>query len=54
MVFETLSAFLSKLMLFHGYVNEYNGFPKPLTKEQEDELVEKLFNYDFCCHGCQR
>ena len=34
MVFETLSVFLSKLVCFHGYVNEYNGFPKPLTKEE--------------------
>lgn len=42
MVFETLSQFLSKLMFFHGYVNEYNGFPKPLTKDEEDELVEKM------------
>ena len=41
MVFETISAFLSKLVFFHGYVNEFNGFPKPLTKTEEDELVEK-------------
>ena len=46
MVFETLSAFLSKLMVFHGYINEFNGFPKPLTKEQENDLIEKLFNGD--------
>lgn len=46
MVFETLSAFLSKLMLFHGYVNEFNGFPKPLSKEDEDLLVEKAQNGD--------
>ena len=42
MVFETLSQFLSKLMFFHGYVNEYNGFPKPLKKEEEDKLVEEV------------
>ena len=42
MVFETLGQFLSKLMFFHGYVNEYNGFPKPLKKEEEDSLVEKM------------
>ena len=41
MVFETLSAFLSKLVCFHGYVNEFNGFPKPLSKNEEDLLVEK-------------
>ena len=28
-------------MLFHGYVNEYNGFLKPLTKDEEDLLIEK-------------
>ncbi len=42
MVFETLGQFLSKLMLFHGYVNEYNGFLKPLTREQENELIDKM------------
>jgi len=46
MVFETLSAFLSKLMIFHGYVNEFNGFPKPLKKEEEDNLIEKMHNGD--------
>ena len=42
MVFETLGQFLSKLMFFHGYVNEYNGFPKPLTKQEEDKLIEDM------------
>lgn len=42
MVFETLSQFMSKLMFFHGMVNEYNGFPKALTKQKEDELVAKM------------
>ena len=42
MVFETISQFLSKLMLFHGYVNEFNGFPKPLTKEEENKLIEDM------------
>ena len=46
MVFETLSAFLSKLMFFHGYVNEYNGFPKPLSKQEEDILVQKAHSGD--------
>jgi len=47
MVFETLSAFLSKLMIFHGYVNEYNGFPKPLSKKEEDLLIEKAHKGDL-------
>jgi len=42
MVFETLGQFLSKLMFFHGYVNEFNGFPKPLSKEEEDKLIEEM------------
>ena len=46
MVFETLSQFLSKLMFFHGYVNEYNGFPKPLKKDEEDILIEKMHSGD--------
>ena len=46
MVFETLSQFLSKLMFFHGYVNEYNGFPKPLKKDEEDKLIEQMGNGD--------
>ena len=46
MVFESLGQFLSKLMFFHGYVNEFNGFPKPLKKDEEDLLVEKMQNGD--------
>ncbi len=46
MVFETLGQFLSKLMLFHGYVNEYNGFPKPLKKEEEEKYVTLMRNGD--------
>lgn len=42
MVYETMGAFLSKLMFFHGYVNEYNGFPKPLSKEEEEKYVKLL------------
>lgn len=46
MVFETLGQFMSKLMFFHGYINEFNGFPNPLSKEEEDELIEKMLNGD--------
>ncbi len=42
MVYETVGQFLSKLMLFHGYVNEFTGFPDPLSKEKEDEYVAKM------------
>ncbi len=42
MVFETIGQFLSKLMFFHGYVNEYNGFLNPLSKDEEEKLVEQM------------
>ena len=29
-------------MLFHGYVNEFNGFPNPLSKEEEDFYIEEM------------
>ena len=44
MIIETISQFMSKLMFFHGYISDYNGFPDPLTKEQEDKLVEEMEN----------
>ncbi len=44
MVFESIGQFLSKLIFFHGYVNEYNGFPKPLSKDEEDKLIEEMCN----------
>lgn len=46
MVFETIGAFVSKLMLFHGFVNEVNGFPDPLSKEDEAKYVGKMLNGD--------
>ncbi len=42
MVFETLGQFMSKLMFFHGYVNEYNGFPRPLSKEDEEKYIDAM------------
>lgn len=46
MVFETIGQFMSKLMFFHGYVNDYNGFPKPLTAEEEEKYVDAMANGD--------
>ncbi len=67
MIFETLGQFLSKLVFFHGYVNEFNGFLKPLSKEEEDKLVEeqskgnhkareKLINHNMrlVAHVCKK
>lgn len=42
MIYETLGRFMSKLMFFHGIVNEYNGFPKPLSKEEETKYIELM------------
>lgn len=46
MVFESLGQFMSKIMFFHGYVNEFNGFPQPLSKEDEAKYLEAMKNGD--------
>lgn len=46
MVFETLGQFMSKLMFFHGYVNEAGCFPKPLKHDEEEKLVELMLSGD--------
>lgn len=38
-VFESLPIFLSKLRCFTAFLNNSEGFPKPLTKERERELL---------------
>ncbi len=38
-VFESLPFFLSKLRCFTAFVNNTEGFPKPLSKEKERELL---------------
>ena len=42
MVIETLSQFMSKLIFFHGYISEANGFPRALTKEEEEKYVRLM------------
>lgn len=34
-----MGQFISKLMFFHGYVNEYNDFPKPLKHDEEEKYL---------------
>ena len=46
MIYETIGQFMSKLMFFHGYVNEYNGFPKPLSKADEEKYIIQMLNGD--------
>ena len=46
MVYETLGQFLSKIMFFHGYVNEFNGFPQPLSKADEEKYITLMMKGD--------
>lgn len=42
MVFESFSYFLSRIALFANYMSTAQGFPKPLTEEEEKELFVKM------------
>ncbi|MBE7075712.1 MAG: sigma-70 family RNA polymerase sigma factor [Clostridiales bacterium] len=42
MVFESFSYFMSRICLFSNYVQTANGFPKPLSPEEEREAFEKM------------
>lgn len=46
MIIETFMAFMQKVMLFSSYINNNSSFPKPLTKAQEIEYLEKFENGD--------
>ena len=42
MIIETFMSFLQKIMLFSSYINNASSFPKPLTPEEEQKLLERL------------
>ncbi|MBR1890130.1 MAG: RNA polymerase sporulation sigma factor SigK [Clostridia bacterium] len=42
MVFESFAYFLSRICLFTNYVNTAQGFPRPLTIEEEKKYFEKM------------
>lgn len=42
MVFESFAYFFSRICLFTNYVNTAQGFPKPLSAEEERKLFEKM------------
>lgn len=42
MVFESFAYFLSRICVFTNYVNTAQGFPKPLSLEEERETFEKM------------
>ena len=46
MIFESIGAFLSRLTFFYAYVDNHSSFPKPLNKDEENALVEKMTNGD--------
>lgn len=46
MIFESIGAFLSRLTFFYAYVDNKSSFPKPLNKEEENNLVERMANGD--------
>lgn len=47
MVIETFMAFLQKVMFFSSYINNTSSFPRPLTKEEEKEYLEKSMDGDL-------
>jgi len=46
MVFESFSYFVSRICLFTNYVQTAQGFPKPLSPEEEREAFEKMKSGD--------
>ena len=46
MIFEGIATFLTKLTFFYAYVDNKSSFPKPLNKEEEQNLVQKMSDGD--------
>lgn len=44
MIIESFSNFFNQVLLFTGFVNSANGFPKPLSSEEEKECLLKYKN----------
>ncbi len=42
MIYESFAKFVSKICCFTSFVSSIQGFPKPLSKEEEMEAVKKL------------
>ena len=42
MFFESFSYFLSRINCFSAFINTAEGFPKPLSREEERETFEKI------------
>ena len=46
MIFESIGAFLTRLTFFYAYVDNHSSFPKPLNKDEENALVERMASGD--------
>ena len=46
MIIESFMAFMQKVMLFSSYINNNSSFPKPLTREEESQYLEKMAKGD--------
>lgn len=46
MIYESLSKFMGKICCFTSYVSSIQGFPEPLTKEEEAEWIARLEQKD--------
>lgn len=42
MIYESFAKFISKICCFTSFVSSIQGFPKPLSKEEEIETVKRL------------
>ncbi|MBO5910519.1 MAG: RNA polymerase sporulation sigma factor SigK [Clostridia bacterium] len=42
MIFESIGAFLTRLTFFYAYVDNHSSFPKPLDKDEENSLVDRM------------
>lgn len=42
MVFESFAYFFSRICVFTNYINTAQGFPKPLSLEEEKQVFEKM------------
>lgn len=46
MIIENFVIFMNKILLFSSFINNAQGFPKPLTEKEEREYFEKFKNGD--------
>ena len=46
MIIENFIIFMNKILLFSSFINNAQGFPKPLTEKEEKEYFLKYKNGD--------